>query len=83
MAAQYNYPVEHMVVVTVLLKGELKEILYMKQPEGYDNFSGAVLKLNDSLYGLKQASKCLNEEIHKGLKENVLRSWQMNLECKI
>ncbi|CAI7773598.1 unnamed protein product [Closterium sp. NIES-53] len=34
------------------------EEIYMKQPEGYDDGSGHVCRLNKAIYGLKQAPRC-------------------------
>ncbi|KMQ83788.1 reverse transcriptase-like protein [Lasius niger] len=44
-------------VKTAFLYGDLNEIIYMEQPEGFDDGSGRVCKLNKSLYGLKQAPR--------------------------
>ena len=48
-------------VSTAFLYGELEEIIYIKQPEGYDDGSGRVCELKKSLYGLKQAPRCWNK----------------------
>lgn len=47
-------------VKTAFLHGELKEKVYMKQPEGYDDGTGRVCRLKRSLYELKQAPHCWN-----------------------
>lgn len=47
-------------IKTAFLYGTLKENVYMKQPEGFDDGSGRVCKLMRSLYGLKQAPRCCN-----------------------
>uniref|UniRef100_A0A5S6Q7L0 Integrase catalytic domain-containing protein n=1 Tax=Trichuris muris TaxID=70415 RepID=A0A5S6Q7L0_TRIMR len=47
-------------VKTAFLYGSLEEEIYMKQPEGFDDGSGRVCKLQRSLYGLKQAPRCWN-----------------------
>ena len=39
------------------LHGDLKEEIYMKQPEGYIEDPSLVFKLRKSLYGLKQAPR--------------------------
>lgn len=39
---------------------DLKEILYMQQPEGFDDQSGRVCLLKKTIYGLKQANREFN-----------------------
>lgn len=48
-------------VSTAFLYGKLEETIYMQQPEGYNDQTGRVCKLNKSLYGLKQAPRCWNK----------------------
>ncbi|KAJ3622463.1 hypothetical protein MTP99_002971 [Tenebrio molitor] len=48
-------------VKTAFLYGNIDEILYMQQPDGYQDGTKRVCKLNRSLYGLKQASRCWNQ----------------------
>ncbi|CAI7772104.1 unnamed protein product, partial [Closterium sp. NIES-53] len=40
------------------LQGRMNEEIYMKQPEGYDDGSGRVCRLNKAIHGLKQAPRC-------------------------
>ncbi|KAK4391389.1 Retrovirus-related Pol polyprotein from transposon TNT 1-94 [Sesamum angolense] len=59
LASMYNLSIHQMDVKTTFLYGELKEEVYMDQPEGFaanDN-EHKVCKLVKSLYGLKQAPK--------------------------
>lgn len=44
-------------VKTAFLNGKLKELVFMDQPQGYDDNSGRKCKLKRSLYGLKQAPR--------------------------
>ncbi|GBN06747.1 Retrovirus-related Pol polyprotein from transposon TNT 1-94 [Araneus ventricosus] len=44
-------------VKTAFLNGDLDEVVYMSQPQGYDDGTRKVCKLNKSLYGLKQAPR--------------------------
>lgn len=57
-------------VGTAFLNGELKETIYMKQPEGFEILGKEhlVCKLKKSIYGLKQSSRCWNEALDKHLK---------------
>ena len=55
VAAKDNMTLTHFDVKTAFLYGELEEVTYMNQPEGYDDGAGRVCKLKKSLYGLKQA----------------------------
>lgn len=59
-------------VKTVFLYGELKEDIFMKIPEGLNIGSASkesVCKLQKSLYGLKQASRCWNEKFSSFLRQ--------------
>ena len=49
-------------IKTTFLNGFIKEELYMMQPEGFVNAKGAkkVCKLQQSIYGLVQASRSWN-----------------------
>lgn len=49
-------------VKTAFLHGDLREEIYMYQPEGFNDKTGRVCKLNKSLYGLKQAPKNWNDK---------------------
>lgn len=39
-----------------------RNILYMRQPDEFDDGTGRVFRLNKSLYFLKQASRCWNKK---------------------
>ncbi|CAI7770390.1 unnamed protein product [Closterium sp. NIES-53] len=58
VAAVCGWKVEKMDVKTAFLYGVEDEEIYMKQPEGYDDGSGRVCRLNKAIYGLKQAPRC-------------------------
>jgi hypothetical protein len=59
IAAYFDYGIWHMDVKNAFLNGNLKEDVYMIQPEGFLNpkDAGKVCKLQRSIYGLKQASR--------------------------
>jgi hypothetical protein len=63
-----KYIVTHIDVKSAFLNGKLDEVIYMKQPPGFEN-GNFVLKLNKSLYGLKQAAHIWNNELNKVLTE--------------
>ena len=48
-------------IKAAFLYGSLKEDIYMKQPEGFNDGTTRVCKLLKSLYGLKQAPRCWTE----------------------
>ena len=70
LAAQNNLHLHQMDVKTAFLNGELKETVYMKQPEGYieRDKERLVCKLKRSNYGLKQSPHCWNSTLNSHLK---------------
>ena len=71
IAAFYDYEIWQMDVKTAFLNGYLKEELYMMQPEGFVNPKGAnkLCKLQQSIYGLVQASRSWNKCFDSVIKE--------------
>lgn len=61
IVAELDMEAIHLDVKTAFLYGELKEEIWMKEPEGYEIGKGRAWRLLKSLYGLKQASRCWNE----------------------
>lgn len=60
VSAQENLHLVQFDVCTAFLNGKLQEEIYVQQPDGYGDGTSNVWKLNRSLYGLKQASRCWN-----------------------
>ena len=60
LAAAHDMEIRQFDVKTAFLNGKLDESVFMQQPEGYDDGSGRVCKLNRSLYGLKQSPRNWN-----------------------
>ncbi|KAK7576630.1 hypothetical protein V9T40_012916 [Parthenolecanium corni] len=52
-------------VSTAFLYGAVDEEIYMHQPVGFEDDTNRVCRLNRSLYGLKQASRCWNQKFDK------------------
>jgi hypothetical protein len=50
-----NLKVQQMDVKGTYLNSLLEEMVYMKQPEGYEDGTGQVCKLIKTMYDLKQA----------------------------
>ena len=59
LVAHFDLELQKMDVKTKFLNGNLKEEVYMKQPEGFSSSGGEhlVCKLKKSIYGLNQASR--------------------------
>lgn len=66
LAAQYDLEIEHLDVKTAFLYGDLEEIVFMDQPEGFikKETENKVYRLNKAVYGLKQAAKSWYEKIN-------------------
>lgn len=71
LAASNGWEVHHLDVKTAFLHGELKEEVYVSQPEGFvvEGSEDKVYKLNKALYGLQQAPRAWNTKLNKILKE--------------
>ena len=71
LAVQNGLKLHQMDVATAFLNGELKEEVYMKQPDGFETEGQEhlVCRLKRSIYGLKQSSRCWNSVLDKRLKK--------------
>ena len=59
----------HLDVKTTFFNGEIKEDIYISQPEGFESKGKEdhILKLKKALYGLKQAPRACNSKLNKVL----------------
>lgn len=60
IAAAKKWAIHQIDVVGAYLNGELEEVIYMRQPPGYEDGSPLVCRLHKALYGLKQAGRVWN-----------------------
>ena len=69
LAVQKDLHIRQLDVKGAYLNGMLKEKVYLRQPEGYDNKTGRVCRLIKTLYGLKQSGQEWNNELDQKLKK--------------
>ena len=71
LAVQNGLKLHQMDVTIAFFNGELKEEVYLKQPEGYvvKGKEDLVCKLRKSIYGLKQSPRCWNSALDDYLKK--------------
>lgn len=67
IAAKQNMIVKHYDAKAAFLNGSITEKIYMRQPQGFEDANNPqkVCKLKKSLYGLKQAARVCNQEVHR------------------
>ena len=70
MAVQKGLTLHQMDVTAAFLNGNLKEEVYMRQPEGFvvEGKEHLVCKMKRSLYGLKQSPRCWNSVLDDHLR---------------
>lgn len=71
LAAEHGLEIDHVDVTTAFLNGDLEELIFMKQPEGFikKGNDNKVCKLKKSINDFKQAAKSWNNKIHNFLTE--------------
>ena len=73
MAAIKRFEIQQMDVKGAYLNGTLREIVHMRQPEGYEDNSDRVCRLVKTIYGLKQSGREWNKELDTKLKKHSFR----------
>lgn len=76
IAAERKLEIKQFDIKTAFLHGELQEEIYLSPPEGMEVNANEVCKLNKSVYGLKQASRCWNSKFDEFLKSLSLQPSQ-------
>ncbi|MBW0461131.1 hypothetical protein O181_000846 [Austropuccinia psidii MF-1] len=66
LAHQHGFQVDRMDVRCAFLDGIRNKLLYIFRPDGY-NKGSKILKLNKSLYGLKQSPRCWHKALNDAL----------------
>src|SRR5664279_1683015 len=68
-ASHHNFKLQQMDVKSAFLNGPLNELVYVKQPPGFEdpNYPDHVYKLDKALYGLKQAPRVWYEHLKEFL----------------
>ena len=69
LAAAHDLDLGQMDIKGAYLNGNLKEEIYMAQPEGHDDGSGKVCRLHKTLYGLKQSGREWNNRFNNFMTE--------------
>ena len=71
LAASRGWRIHHLDVKTAFLNGDLKETVYVSQPEGFkvEGSEDKVYKLEKALYGLRQAPRAWNEKLNQVLEK--------------
>ena len=69
LAALKNWKIHHLDVMSAFLNGEIDEVIYVRQPEGFlvKGKEAHVLRLKKALYGLKQAPRAWYFKLHSCL----------------
>lgn len=67
LTVKYGLKCYQLDTITAFVQGEVKEEIYMNRPEGFDDGTNRVCKLNRALYGLKQAGRLWNQKLDLAL----------------
>lgn len=64
--------------ITAFLQGDVDELIYLEQPEGFNDGTNRVCKLNRAMYGLKQARRQRNKKLDGALHSFGLQKFKMD-----
>lgn len=78
LAAKLKLKIHQVDAITAFLQGDLYEEIFMEQPDGYDDGTEKVCKLNRAIYGLKQAGRVWNRKLSESLLEFGLQKSQLD-----
>jgi hypothetical protein len=74
LTAHFGFNTRQWDVKSAFLEAPLDHELYLGQPEGYNDGSGAVFRLHKSLYGLKQSAHLWRKLLHSTVESTGLRA---------
>ena len=69
LAVKNDWEIQQMDIKGTYLNGDLKEEIYMNQPEGFDDGTSHLCHLIKTIYGLKQSSQEWNHKLNTKLTE--------------
>lgn len=78
VAAKQSLNIHQMDAVSAFLQGDIFEKIYLDQPEGMEDGTGRVCKLNRAIYGLKQAGHMWNVKLDAELRKFGLKKSKMD-----
>jgi hypothetical protein len=73
LAVNMDWEINQMDVKGAYLNGNLKEEVFMHQPDGFEDGTDRVCRLIKTIYGLKQAGREWNKELNSRLKDQGFR----------
>jgi hypothetical protein len=73
VAASHQMKLGQFDVKTAFLYGDLEEVIYMKQPVGYNDGTDKVCRLKRSPYELKKSPRCWNKRFRMFLEKHQLK----------
>ena len=63
LACKFDWELLHLDIEQAFVQSELDHEVFMKLPQGCGSMSGKIVRLNKSLYGLRQASRTFNKRL--------------------